>query len=35
MGSVRACGEYEVRGDAPAETRFLFTTGITSVMLWL
>lgn len=31
-GTSPAGGEWEVRGDARAETRFLFRTGITSVV---
>ena len=31
---VRSFGEWEVRGDAEAETRFRFRTGITRVVPW-
>jgi hypothetical protein len=30
MGSVRACGEEEVRVAGRAETRFRFSTGVTT-----
>jgi hypothetical protein len=34
-GRRPAGGEWEVRGDAPAETRFHFRAGIPSLVPWL